>query len=46
MLTRKKLVVSAQLLALEVVFTRLLAISTPVMKIGLGFAAAALMQRC
>ena len=38
----KKLIVSAQLLALDVVLTRLLAINTPVMKIGLGFAAAAL----
>ena len=38
----KKLIVSAQLIALDVVFTRLLAISTPVMKIGLGFAAVAL----
>lgn len=38
----KKLIVSAQLLALDVVLTRLLAISTPVMKIGLGFAAVAL----
>jgi ECF transporter S component (folate family) len=38
----KKLIVSAQLLALDVVLTRLLAINTPVMKIGLGFAAVAL----
>ena len=38
----KKLVVSAQLLALDVVLTRLLAINTPLMKIGLGFAAVAL----
>ena len=37
----KKLLVSAQLIALDVVFTRLLAISTPLMKIGLGFAAVA-----
>ena len=38
----KKLIVSAQLIALDVVFARLLAVSTPVMKIGLGFAAVAL----
>ena len=38
----KKLIVSAQLVALDVVFTRLLAVSTPLMKIGLGFAAVAL----
>ena len=38
----KKLIVSAQLLALDVVLTRLLAINTPVMKIGFGFAAVAL----
>ena len=38
----KKLIISAQLLALDVVLTRLLAINTPVMKIGLGFAAVAL----
>ena len=38
----KKLLVSAQLIALDVVLTRLLAINTPVMKIGLGFAAVAL----
>ena len=38
----KKLIVSAQLLALDVVLARLLAINTPVMKIGLGFAAVAL----
>ena len=38
----KKLIVSAQLLALDVVLTRLLAVNTPVMKIGLGFAAVAL----
>ena len=38
----KKLIVSAQLLALDVVLTRLLAINTPVMKIGLGFVAVAL----
>ncbi len=38
----KKLIVSAQLVALDVVFTRLLAINTPLMKIGLGFAAVAL----
>ena len=38
----QKLIVSAQLLALDVVLTRLLAINTPLMKIGLGFAAVAL----
>ena len=38
----KKLIVSAQLVALDVVLTRLLAINTPLMKIGLGFAAVAL----
>ena len=38
----KKLIVSAQLLALDVVLTRLLAVNTPVMKIGFGFAAVAL----
>lgn len=38
----KKLIVSAQLLALDVVLIRLLAINTPLMKIGLGFAAVAL----
>lgn len=38
----RKLAVSALLLAADVVLTRLLAINTPVMKLGLGFAAAAL----
>ena len=38
----KKLTVSALLIAADVVLTRLLAINTPVMKIGLGFAAVAL----
>ena len=38
----KKLIVSAELLALDVVLTRLLAINTPLMKIGFGFAAVAL----
>jgi len=38
----KKLAVSALLIALDVVLARLLAISTPIMKIGLGFAAVAL----
>ena len=38
----KKLIVSAQLLALDVVLTRLLAVNTPVMKLGFGFAAVAL----
>ncbi len=38
----KKLAVSAFLVAMDVVFTRLLAINTPIMKIGLGFAAVAI----
>ena len=38
----KRLAVSALLVAVDVVLTRLLAINTPVMKIGLGFAAVAL----
>ena len=38
----KKLAVSALLLAADVVLTRLLAINTPLMKIGLGFTAIAL----
>ena len=38
----KKLIVSALLIALDVILSRLLAINTPVMKIGLGFAAVAL----
>ena len=38
----KKLAASALLIAADVVLTRLLALNTPVMKIGLGFAAAAL----
>jgi ECF transporter S component (folate family) len=38
----KRLAVSALLVAADVVLTRLLAINTPVMKIGLGFAAVAL----
>ena len=38
----KRLAVSALLIAADVVLTRLLAINTPVMKIGLGFAAVAL----
>ena len=38
----KKLAASALLIAADVVLTRLLAINTPVMKIGLGFAAVAL----
>ena len=37
----KKLAVSALLIAADVVLTRLLAVNTPVMKIGLGFAAVA-----
>ncbi|MBQ9687016.1 MAG: folate family ECF transporter S component [Oscillospiraceae bacterium] len=38
----KKLAVSALLLAADVVLTRLLAVNTPLMKIGLGFTAIAL----
>ena len=38
----KKLTVSALLLAADVILTRALAFNTPVMKIGLGFAATAL----
>ena len=40
--TLQQLTVSALLIALDVVFTRVLAINTPLMKIGLGFAAVAL----
>ena len=38
----RKLAVSALLIAADVVLTRVLAVNTPVMKIGLGFAAVAL----
>ncbi|MDO5444076.1 MAG: folate family ECF transporter S component [Eubacteriales bacterium] len=38
----KKTAVSGLLIALDVLFTRVLAINTPVMKIGLGFLAVAL----
>ena len=38
----KKLAVSALLLAADVILTRVLAFNTPLMKIGLGFAATAL----
>ena len=41
-ITLRQLTVSALLIALDVVFTRVLAINTPLMKIGLGFAAVAL----
>ena len=41
-ITLRQLAVSALLIALDVVFTRVLAINTPLMKIGLGFAAAAI----
>lgn len=37
----KKLAVSAMLITLDLVFTRILAINTPLMKIGFGFAAVA-----
>ncbi len=40
-ITLRQLTVSALLIALDVVFTRVLAINTPLMKIGLGFAAVA-----
>ena len=38
----RKIVISALLIAVDVILTRLLAINTPIMKIGLGFAAVAL----
>lgn len=37
----KKLIVSALLVALDVLFVRVLALNTPIMKLGLGFAAVA-----
>lgn len=37
----RKLVISALLVTLDVLFTRILALNTPVMKLGLGFAAVA-----
>ena len=40
--TTKKLAASALLITLDVVLTRILAINTPLMKIGLGFAPVAL----
>jgi len=40
-LDTRKLAISAMLITLDVVFTRLLAINTPLMKIGFGFAAVA-----
>lgn len=40
-ITLRQLTVSALLIALDVVFSRVLAINTPLMKIGLGFAAVA-----
>ncbi len=40
-ITLRQLSVSALLIALDVVFTRVIAINTPLMKIGLGFAAVA-----
>ena len=40
--TTKKIAVSALLIAADVLLTRVLAINTPVMKIGLGFLAVAL----
>lgn len=42
MINTKKLTATAQLIALDVVLTRLLAINTQLMKIGFGFAAVAL----
>ena len=41
-LDTKKLAISAMIITLDVIFTRLLAINTPLMKIGFGFAAVAL----
>ena len=41
-ITLRQLTVSALLIARDVVFSRVLAINTPLMKIGLGFAAVAL----
>ena len=38
----RQLTVSAMLIAIDVIFTRVLAINTPLMKIGLGFTAVAL----
>ena len=38
----RKLAISAMLITLDVLFTRVLAINTPLMKIGFGFAAVAL----
>lgn len=40
--TTKKIVISALLVALNVVLTRIIAINTPLMKIGLGFFAIAM----
>ncbi len=40
-LNTKKLAISAMLITLDVLFTRMLAINTPIMKIGFGFAAVA-----
>ena len=40
-ITLRQLTVSALLIALDVVFTRVLAINTPLMRIGLGFTAVA-----
>lgn len=40
--TLQQLTISALLIALDVVFSRVLAINTPLMKIGLGFAAVAI----
>ena len=41
-LDTRKLAISAMLITLDVVFTRLLAVNTPLMKIGFGFAAVAM----
>lgn len=41
-LETRKLAFSAMLITLDILFTRLLAINTPLMKIGFGFAAVAL----
>ena len=41
-LDTRKLAISAMLITLDVLFTRMLAINTPVMKVGFGFAAVAI----
>lgn len=41
-LDTRKLAISAMLITLDVLFTRMIAINTPVMKVGFGFAAVAI----